>query len=139
MHKKVFGKKLGRNRRSRKALFRSLARAMVLHGKIKTTKAKALALRPELDKLMKLVKKGTLSARREALAVLGNDKEATEVLFKKYQVLAVSRSSGFTKIALLPSRRGDNADMVNIFWSEEPVPIKEEKVKTKVKAEGKKK
>jgi len=116
MRKRVFGKKLNRPRRSRVALFRSQARALILHGRIKTTKAKAQALRPELERLMTLVKKGELSSQRAALARLGNDKEAVNLLFSKYTELVRSRNSGFVKIQLLAQRRGDAAEMVEISW-----------------------
>jgi large subunit ribosomal protein L17 len=89
---------------------------LILHGRIKTTKAKAQALRPELERLMTLVKKGELSSQRAALARLGNDKEAVNLLFSKYTELVRSRNSGFVKIQLLAQRRGDAAEMVEISW-----------------------
>lgn len=118
MRKRVFGKKLGRNRKSRGNLFRSLAREMILHGSIKTTKAKAVAVRPILEHLMCLVRSNTLAARRAALGALGNDRESLRVLFDKYASLANSRNSGFVRLTPLATRRGDNARMVSLSWVE---------------------
>lgn len=130
MRKKVFGKKLGRNRKSRNILFRSLAREMILRGSIKTTKAKALAVRPFLERLIGLVKSNTLSARRAALSALGNDRESVKALFGKYANLAGSRNSGFVKLIALPTRRGDNAQIVRLSWVEE---VKSENISNKTK------
>jgi large subunit ribosomal protein L17 len=121
MRKKVFGRKLSRNRNSRKALFRSLVRALVLEGKIKTTVPKAKAIRPEIDKIMSLVRDGSLAARRRALSKLGNDRVVVATLFEKYANLTKDRSSGFTRIIALPERKGDNAPMAYIEWVEAPV------------------
>ncbi len=120
MRKKVFGKKLGKNRRGRGNLFRAQAKSLVLHGHIKTTRAKAQALRPEVEKLITLVKKGDLVARRAALARLGNDRKITAMLFESYKALANSRNSGFTKMVRLNPRRGDSAEMVSLSWVEMP-------------------
>jgi len=118
MRSRVFGKKLGRNRRGRSRLFRALAKSMIKHGRIKTTKPKAVAVRRDLDKLIGLVKKNDLAARRRALSILANDKESTKELFEKYTKLAGSRNSGFTKTTLLSNRRGDNTPMVSLSWVE---------------------
>lgn len=118
MRKKVFGRKLNRNRKSRTALFRSLMKAMVVNGSIKTTRAKGLAVQKDLEKLVKYVKDDSLLAKRKALADLANDKSVTNMLFEKYKLLANSRASGFTKIALATNRKGDNAEMVQISWVE---------------------
>lgn len=134
MRKKVFGRKLSRNRRSRTALFRSLVRAMILEGKVKTTKAKARAVVGDLDRMIGLVADGSVSARRSALAILANDKEATEVLFKKYLALAKDRKSGFTNLVQVPPRRGDAAEMMQISW----VKIAQDDVKTVKKASASK-
>jgi large subunit ribosomal protein L17 len=108
---------------------------MILHGEIKTTKAKALAVIPSLEKIITLVKKNDLAARRDALARLGNDRKTTDILFDKYASLANSRQSGFTKLTLLPNRRGDDAVMVKISWVELADDKKEETSKGKEKTE----
>ena len=70
-HKKK-GRKLNRNASHRKAMFRNLVRAMVQYEVIQTTDAKAKELRSHSDKIITLGKKGTLHARRQALAILGD-------------------------------------------------------------------
>lgn len=131
MRNKVFGKKLNRNRKSRTLLFRALTKSMIEHGSIKTTRAKSKAIIPELDRLMGFVKDGSLSSRRSALAILGNDRKAADMLFDKYQKLASSRVSGFTTLTHLAPRRGDAAKMVSLSWVQMPV----EKPKAKAKPE----
>ena len=126
MRKKIYGRQLSRERGSRKALFRSLIRGLVLNGKITTTKAKAKAVQPELDKIMNLVSKNNLASKRYVIARLGNDKEVFKLLFKKYQKLASSRNSGFSRITKLPTRRGDNAETVIL----ELIKIEDEKNNT---------
>lgn len=113
MYKKVLGKKLSRDTDSRKALFRSLIRALVANGKIVTTKTKALAIRSDVDKLMKLVEKDDISARRRLNSKLGNDKNTVEKLLK-LKPLTQKRKSGFTRIINLPARRGDGASMARM-------------------------
>jgi len=93
-------------------------KAMVVNGSIKTTRAKGLAVQKDLEKLVKYVKDDSLLAKRKALADLANDKSVTNMLFEKYKLLANSRASGFTKIALATNRKGDNAEMVQISWVE---------------------
>lgn len=136
MRKKVFGKQLGRNRRSRTALFRALLKSMVVKGSVKTTKAKAQAVKGELDKLIGLVADGSVTAKREALSRLGNDRDAVEMLFKKYQKLASERKSGFTTSSLLAPRKGDAAPMVSVSWIEtqsEESKVKKGAVEAKAK------
>ncbi len=113
MRKKVFGVKLGRNKKSRLALFRSLVAAMILNGKIETTKTKAKAVQTDIEKLMGLVVKNNLSSRRIALARLGNDKEVTAKLFG-FSKLGAKRKFGFTRIVKLARRKGDGAEMARL-------------------------
>jgi large subunit ribosomal protein L17 len=145
MRKMVFGRQLSRGRKSREALFRSLIKALVLRGKITTTKAKAKAVSGQIDKLLTQVKTNTVSSRRRVLAYLANGREATAILFDKIGPSVGERTSGFTRIIQLPRRLGDNAQMVRLEWVDEIVSVKtvkegklkEEKPKKK-KKEGKK-
>jgi len=149
MRKKVFGRKLSRSRKSRRALFRSLLKALIVNGKITTTKAKIKAIQGQADKLVTLGKKGNLSARRSVLAFLGNDRKTTDIFFMKQIPVFKDRNSGFTRMILLPRRKGDNAEMATLEWVDKYVEIVKkvksdkkvpEKGKTKkeVKKEGKK-
>lgn len=126
MAKRVFGRKLGRARKAREALVRSLIRALVMHGAIKTTSAKAKAISGDVDKIMTLVAKGDLAAKRLVLSKLGNDIKLTEMLFKRYASVAKGRKSGFTRIVRLQQRRGDQAEVVRLEFVEIP-PVEEKK------------
>ena len=89
---------LGRVRKVRVALLRSLVRSLVLHERIETTVAKARELRPHIEKLVTLAKKDTLASRRLIAARLGND---TEIAKKLHEVLAPrfkDRDGGYTRI-----------------------------------------
>jgi large subunit ribosomal protein L17 len=132
MRKRVFGRNLGRSRGARKALFRSLIRALVISGSIETTLAKAKAVRPEVEKIMTLVREGSLAARRRVLGKLGDDKETAKKLFKTYGSIAKKRKSGFVRLTELPPRSGDNARMAKLEWTEMPVVESKENRKVKL-------
>lgn len=132
MRKMVFGKKLSRGKKGREALLRSLVRAIVVSGKIVTTRAKAKATIGQIDKLITLAKKGTLDSRRRVLAFLGNDRETAERLVNILAPSFPNRNSGYTRIILLPSRKGDGAQMARLEWTDE-IKTKNENVPTKRK------
>lgn len=120
MHKKTFGRKLSRDRDTRKALFRSLSRALVLNGKIVITKAKAKSIQGQIDKLVTWVKKNDVVAHREVFSRLGNDREVSTKLFVDVLPLVGKRNSGFTRITNSKSRSGDAAQMVTLEWVDKP-------------------
>ncbi len=131
MRKMVFGKKLSRGKKGREALLRSLVRAIVVSGKVVTTKAKAKAIVGQVDKLITLAKKKTLDSRRRVFAYLGNDRRTTERLVNVLAPSFTGRSSGYTRVVLLAPRKGDNAQMARLEWVDEVKEVKkEEKVKT---------
>lgn len=142
MKKRVFGRQLSRERDTRRALFRSLIRALVKHGKIKTTKAKAKAIQADIDKLVNLAKKDSISAKRRVFAILGNDKETTKKLLIEVVPSFSDRSGGYTRIVPLPARRGDAAQIVRFEWVKEievkkTKATKEKTTKTVKKKESK--
>lgn len=118
MNKKVFGRKLSRSRPAREALFATLAKAMIVNGKMVTTHAKAKAVQGSVEKMVTLAKKGDIAARRRVFGKLDNQKEATEILFQKVAIAFSNKNSGFTRIISLPRRTGDNAKMVRMEWTE---------------------
>ena len=118
MNKKVFGRKLGRSRPAREALFSTLIRSMILNGKIETTMAKAKAIQGDLEHMITLTKKADLSSRRKALAYLDNARTVSDLLFTRVGPFFKTRQSGFTRITSLPARKGDNAKMARIEWTE---------------------
>lgn len=116
MIKRVFGRKLSRGRDARRALFRSLIRALVISGKITTTKAKAKAIQGMIDSLVSKASSKGIFERREVLAELGNDREVTDSIFNKIAPAFAGRKSGFTRLIPLPPRKGDMAEMVRMEW-----------------------
>jgi len=102
-HKKA-GRRLNRNSEHRAALYRNLTRALIEHGKIVTTVAKAKAVRPFVEKLITLAKKGTLHARRLAIARL-HDPESVAKLFKEIAPRFATRPGGYTRILKRHERR----------------------------------
>ena len=140
MKKKIFGRKLSRERDSRRALYRALIRALVEHGKIKTTLAKAKSIQPDIDKLVNLGKEGSTSSLRRLYAYLGNDKKTARDFHKVVSPTFKKRTSGYTRIIKLGRRRGDASLVVSLEWVEKvirPEEKKKEKKEDKVK-KGKK-
>ena len=138
MKKRVYGRKLSQERDSRRALFRSLIRALVEHGKITTTKAKAKAIQASIDKLVNLSKQGSISAKRRVYALLGNDKKTKKTLLEKIAPAFSDRKGGYTRIIALPRRRGDAAEIARIEWVKSIIETTE-KPKAKGKEKSKKK
>ena len=104
---------LGRPADQRKALLRGLATQLIREGRVTTTKARAKALREEVDKMITLAKDGSLSSRRRAIGFI-YDKKLVHSLFEKAQERYGDRKGGYTRIVRTISRRGDNAEMAII-------------------------
>jgi len=105
------GKKLGRDSAHRKALYSNLAGALIEHGRIKTTEAKAKAVKPFAEQMITLGKRGDLHARRLALAEL-RSQDVVHQLFAEVAPRFAERPGGYTRIVKLGPRNGDSADMV---------------------------
>jgi large subunit ribosomal protein L17 len=105
------GKKLGRDSAHRKALYSNLAGALIEHGRIKTTEAKAKAVKPFAEQMITLGKRGDLHARRLALAEL-RSQDVVHQLFADVAPRFVDRPGGYTRIVKLGPRLGDAAEMV---------------------------
>ena len=105
------GKKLGRDSAHRKSLYSNLAGALIEHGRIKTTEAKAKAVKPFAEQMITLGKRGDLHARRLALAEL-RSQDVVHVLFADVAPRFADRPGGYTRIVKLGPRQGDAADMV---------------------------
>lgn len=135
MKKRVYGKQLGRERDTRRALFRSLVRALVESEKIVTTKAKAKAIQPLIDKLVSTARKGDQASYRRVYAKLGNDKKTAKAIFEQVAPRFKKRNSGFTRIVKLGRRQGDDAMKVRLEWVE---AFETKEKETKKKKEKKK-
>lgn len=120
MRHQVKGKKLSRNSSQRKALFKSLINALVIHGEIKTTESKARAIRGLVDKLISKGKRGTLHSRRLVGSFLQNKKAVSRIVDELGPIFA-QRPGGFSRMVRLGKRRGDDAMMVKLELVEKPV------------------
>ena len=105
------GKKLGRDSAHRKALYSNLAGALIEHGRIKTTEAKAKAVKPFAEQMITLGKRGDLHARRLALAEL-RSQDVVHQLFADVAPRFADRRGGYTRILKLGPRRSDSTEMV---------------------------
>jgi large subunit ribosomal protein L17 len=107
------GRKIGTSASHRKAIFDGLARQLIIHERVKTTEAKAKELRPMVEKIITLGKRGDLHARRQALAVL-RDREVVHKLFAEVGPRFAERDGGYTRILKLGPRQGDAAPVAMI-------------------------
>ena len=128
--------KLGRTQGHRNALLSNLAVSLIEHGQIKTTVAKAKAVRPVIEKLVTKAKTGTLHARRMALADLRHNEGAVRKLFTEIGPLNAARKGGYTRIVKLGARRSDAAEMAIIQWVDMPAVATPEATPTPAKAKA---
>ncbi len=114
MRHRKHSNQLGVTKEHRSALLANLASSLIQSGRIRTTLKKAKALRPFIEKIITLAKRGDLHARRIAMARLRN-KEALNILFDEKASDFVNRNGGYTRIYKLGDRRiGDAAEMALI-------------------------
>jgi large subunit ribosomal protein L17 len=104
--------KLSRDAAHRKSLLANLKKELIEHERIKTSQAKAKAVKPEFEQLITLAKRGDLHARRQALAALHNDKFVVHKLFTEIAPRYAERPGGYTRIVKLGPRRSDSTEMV---------------------------
>ena len=108
-HRKTVAK-LNRTASHRKATLSSLATELFIHKKIRTTKTKAKAARPVVERLITFAKKGTIAARRQVLRTV-RDKQVVKELFNDIAPVYESRNGGYTRIIKLGQRLGDGAEL----------------------------
>lgn len=116
--------KLGRTAEHRKALLANQVCSLIEHQRIKTTLAKAKAVRPLAEKMVTLGKNGSLHARRTALAVL-RQKNAVKKLFDDIAPRSADRKGGYTRIIRLGVRKSDAAPVAFLEWVDAPLVIEE--------------
>lgn len=120
--------KLQRDAAHRRSLLANLTCSLIQHGRIRTTLAKAKALRPVAEKMVTLGKRGDVHARRQAVAFLRH-KDVVKQLFDEVAVDAKDRQGGYCRITKLGARMTDSAPMAVIEWvdrkEEEEVEAKE--------------
>jgi large subunit ribosomal protein L17 len=127
--------KLGRTAEHRKALLANQVCSLIEHQRIKTTLAKAKAVRPLAERMVTLGKNGSIHARRTALATL-RQKRAVKKLFDDVAPRSAERNGGYTRIVKLGQRKSDSAPMAFIEWVDmtevvEEKPAEEKKPKRK--------
>ena len=129
--------KLGRTAEHRKALLANQVCSLIEHQRIKTTLAKAKAVRPLAEKMVTLGKKGSLHARRTALATL-RQADAVKKLFNDIAPRAADRKGGYTRIIKLGQRKSDSAPIAFIEWVDQAIVVEEPaaEAKDKKKAKG---
>src|SRR4051794_21653273 len=107
--------KLGRTAEHRKALLANQVCSLIEHQRIKTTLAKAKAVRPLAEKMVTLGKNGSFHARRTALSVL-RQKDAVKKLFDDIAPRSADRKGGYTRIVKLGQRKSDSAPVAFLEW-----------------------
>lgn len=113
MRHNMSGRKLGRKSAHRKSMFANLAQALIKHEQISTTLPKAKDLRPQVEKLVTLAKRGDLHARRQVLSVL-KDASLTDKLFSTLAERYKTRKGGYTRVLKAGFRYGDAAPLAII-------------------------
>lgn len=109
--------KLQRDAAHRRSLLANLACSLIEHGRIRTTVAKAKALRPVAEKMVTLAKRGDVHARRQAIAFL-RQKDAVKKLFAEVGPACEGRQGGYCRITKLGARMSDSAPMAYIEWTD---------------------
>ena len=110
MRHRKSGRKLNRTSAHRKAMFANMAASLIKHEQIQTTLPKAKELRPIVEKLITLGKRGDLHARRQALSQL-NEKSAVDKVFSTLSERYAERNGGYTRVLKAGFRTGDAAPM----------------------------
>ena len=108
------GRKLGRDSAHRKALYSNLAGALIEHGRIKTTEAKAKEVQGRVERMITLAKRGDLAARRAVVSEFPNEPLVVTKLFDEIAPKYADRTSGYTRIVKIGQRSGDAAEVVQI-------------------------
>lgn len=106
-------RKLGRNTKQRRSMLANLTKDIIMNEKIVTTEARAKEARKFVEKMITWGKKGTLVARRNALAFVHNDNEVVKKVFEDLAVRYQDRNGGYTRIIKLKNRIGDDALIVS--------------------------
>lgn len=106
--------KLSRDSAHRRSLLQNLSKQLIEHERIRTSQAKAKAVRPEVERMITLAKRGDLHARRRLLQKLGQDKFTVHKLVEEIAPRYEDRPGGYTRITKLGPRRSDSTEMVYI-------------------------
>jgi large subunit ribosomal protein L17 len=127
------GFKLRREPEHRKAVLRNLTASLIEKNRIKTTLAKAKAVRPIVEKMVTIGKSGTLADKRKALAFLYK-RNTVQLLFDEVAPRFMDRNGGYTRIIRTDYRNGDGAEMAILEFTDYIFEVKDKKAKAKGKA-----
>ena len=122
------GTKLGRNTSHRRALLRNLVTSVIIEDRVETTVAKAKAVRPLVEKMITLGKKGDLHSRRQALSFLMTD-ASVERLFETVAPRYGDRAGGYLRIVRTGFRKGDGGEtaFIELLGAEKQMEVKKQK------------
>ena len=129
-------KKLGRTKPHRDSMLSNMAMSLIQHRMIKTTEAKAKALRPVVDRLISTAKKGTLASKRQVAQTI-HVKEVFKKFYDEVVPQFSDRESGFTRVMKLGVRRGDGAPLSVVELLVAKPEVKEDKKDKKAKKTAK--
>lgn len=122
MRHRVASKQLNRDTKHREALVKNMIRALVEHGRIQTTMAKAKVLQRIADKIVTKAKQDSVAARRGLHQVFGK-RDVVNTLVDQVAPTFKNRMSGFTRITTIGNRGGDNTLMVELAWVDQPETV----------------
>lgn len=129
------GRKLNRTHEHRKAMFANMVASLIVHEQIVTTLPKAKDLRPIIEKMITLGKRGDLHARRQAISQV-RDPSVIAKLFDTLAPRYADRNGGYTRVLKAGFRRGDNAPMAVIEFVDRDVDARGAGDRARVEAEG---
>ncbi|MEN9895883.1 MAG: ribosomal protein [Pseudomonadota bacterium] len=135
MRHRVAGRKLNRTASHRKAMFANMAASLILHEQIVTTLPKAKEIRPIVEKLVTLGKRGDLHARRQAISQI-RDVAVVAKLFDAIATRYATRNGGYIRIMKAGFRQGDNSAMAVVEFVDRDVDAKGKADKARVEAEA---
>ena len=130
MRHRYFGRKLNRDVKERKALFRSLIGSLILHDQVTTTIARAKAIRSLGEKLVTAAKDGSTSAVNKLSAFLVR-RELIEKMQKDIAPRFSQKIGGYLRIIRIGRRPGDQAEEVIVSWTEPPLKVEKKEKDTK--------
>ncbi|MEI8333127.1 MAG: 50S ribosomal protein L17 [Chloroflexota bacterium] len=114
MAHRIDGRKLSRKQGPRLALYKNLVVSVLRYEKVKTTEAKAKEIRPQVERMITLAKRGDLTARRAVISALPDEPLVVGKLFDEIALKYADRTSGYTRIVKVGFRKGDAAPIVQI-------------------------
>ncbi len=114
MSHRIDGRKLSRRQGPRLALFKNMTVSVLRYEKIQTTEAKAKEIRPRVERMITLAKRGDLAARLQVIAEFPNEPLVVDKLFHEIAPKYADRTSGYTRIVRISRRLGDSAEIVQL-------------------------